>query len=78
MNMLLDYIKKTLAASVTTVQQQVRTELVRKYDKSSGTYYTVQQVVQNHRRLKSRGHGGKQAHRFTGIAAARRAARKGR
>lgn len=29
-------------------------------------------------RLTSRGKGGKQAHRFTGIAAARRAARKGR
>ena len=27
---------------------------------------------------RSRGKGGKQAHRFTGIAAARRAARKGR
>jgi len=82
MNMLVNYMMKALAASTTlapeAVKPQVRTELVRKYDRHSGTFYTVQQVVRNHKRLKSRGKGGKTAHSFSGVRAVKRAAVKRR
>lgn len=81
MNMLVNYILKSMAAA-TTIQQppqmQVRTELVQVYDRKTGTFSTVVRPVQNARRLKSRGKGGKTAHSFTGIRAAKRAAVKRR
>lgn len=59
-------------------QFQMRTHIVYHFDGKTGEVVASVQPVENHRRLKSRGKGGKQAHTFTGIAAARRAARKAR
>lgn len=81
MNMLVNYVMKAMAAATTVQQPQqamVRTALVQVYDRKLGTFFTKVRPVLNSRRLKSRGKGGKTAHSFTGIRAAKRAAVKRR
>lgn len=81
MNMLVNYILKSMAAATTIQpmpQMQVRTQLVYVTDRWTGQTHTEVRPVQNARRLKSRGKGGKKAHSFTGIRAAKRVAAKRR
>lgn len=86
MNMLVNYIRKALAASTTIhqpLQMQARTQIVtRRYTDAKGVLHYEPtgevRLVENFRRVKSRGKGGKTAHRFTGVRAVKRAAAKRR
>lgn len=82
MNMLVNFARNAILATTAkfanTPQMQMRMQLVKAYDDKGNFIGYNAEPVPNYRRLKSRGKGGKQAHRFTGVAAARRAARKGK
>lgn len=76
--MALDYIRKTMAASVQPMPQfNVRQEFITQVNQDTGHLEVVGvKDVTNSRRLHSRGKGGKQAHRFSGVRRIRRAAGK--
>lgn len=79
MNMLLNYVRKTLAASVSMAPiQPIRMQYVKAFDRKGNHIGYDAVPVPNSRRLKSRGKGGKTAHSFSGVRAVKRAAAKRR
>ncbi len=71
-------IAPSASQSAPVIQDKRRYEYQMKRDNKGRMAVVGVQLVENYARIESRGKGGKKAHKPTGIAKVRRAARKAR